>query len=696
MASNLERPAGSIDTDLLKGLARTVRGLTIDATEAAKSGHPGLPLGCADLAVTLWYYFLRYNPEDPAWPGRDKFILSGGHGSMLLYSLLHLAGYEDMGLEELRNFRQWGSRTPGHPESDLAGGVETTTGPLGQGFANGIGFALADAMMGARVNRKGFRPFDNYVYAIVSDGDLMEGVAQEAASFAGHMKLGNVVYLYDDNDVSLDGPTALTFNREDTAKKFEAMGWHVQKIDGMDHKEVAKAITTAQDEKERPSLIICKTVIGYGAPKKAGTSAAHGSPLGGEEAEAAKEFHGIPLEPLFHVPEEDRKAWAERKNQLRGVYDKWHEDLEAARSSHPDAVKLLEAHLKQELPEGLEKKLPEFDPEKELASRKASQAAIKAIAPEIPWLVGGSADLSVSTNAFSSDWENVQPGELGPRHLWFGVREHAMGGIVNGMVRSGLFRSFGATFLTFSDYMRGAVRLSALMHCPSIWVYTHDSIFLGEDGPTHQPVEHVASLRAMPGIIVIRPGDAVETAEAWLAALREKEHPVAIVLTRQNIPTFDRSKAEFEGEGSLAQGAYIFRKEKDSGDLDGILIGTGSELHLCVEAARALEGEGKSIRVVSMPSWELFERQEPKYREKVLPKSCQRRLAVEAGTAFGWPRWVGSEANTVSVNRFGASAPWKRVAKEFGFTPENVASRMRKVLDRKQQPAPADGDDELT
>ena len=685
---------GSFDTDLLKRLARTVRGLTIDATEAANSGHPGLPLGCADLAVTLWYHFLRYNPEDPAWPGRDKFILSGGHGSMLLYALLHLAGY-DLPMEELKNFRQLGSKTPGHPESDLTPGVETTTGPLGQGFANGVGFALADAMMAARVHREDFRPFDSFVYAIVSDGDLMEGVAQEAASFAGHMKLGNIIYLYDDNDVSLDGPTALTFNREDTAGKFEAMGWHVQKIDGLDHKEVATAIAEAQDEKQRPSLIICKTVIGYGAPKKAGTSAAHGSPLGGEEAKAAKEFHGIPLEPTFYVPEDDHKAWAERAKQLRAVYDKWQKALEDARGRHPDAVQMMEAHLAQELPGDLESKLPQYDPEKAVASRKASQAALKAIAPEIPWLVGGSGDLSVSTNAFSPDWENVQPGQLDARHLWFGVREHGMGAIVNGMVRSGLFRAFGATFLTFSDYMRAAVRLSSLMHCPSIWVYSHDSIFLGEDGPTHQSIEHVAALRAIPGLILIRPGDAVETAEAWLAALREKEHPVAIILTRQNIPTFDRSKAEFEGEGSLAQGAYIFRKEKDSSELDGILIGTGSELHLCVEAARALEAEGKSIRVVSMPSWELFERQDRKYREVVLPKSCTHRLAVEAGVSLGWARWVGSDTNTVAVNRFGASAPLKDIAREFGFTTENVLSRMRKLLDRKQ-PMPEDDGEELT
>lgn len=677
MPSKQARPEAPVDVELLKRLAGTVRGLSMDAVEAANSGHPGLPLGMADVAVTLWYHFLRYNPEDTAWPGRDKFILSGGHGSMLVYSMLHLAGF-DLPLDELKNFRQFGSRTPGHPEAGLTPGVETTTGPLGQGFANGIGFALADRMMAARVHKGDFRPFDAYTYAIVTDGDLMEGVAQEAASFAGHMKLGNVIYLYDDNDVSLDGPTSLTFDREDTGGKFEAMGWHVQRIDGHDHKQIARAITAAQEEQDRPSLIICKTIIGYGSPNKAGKSAAHGSPLGAEELALTKKALGLPEED-FHVPDEDRKIWAGRARELKAVYTAWQDAVEHARRAHPELTSLIDAHLEQKLPEDLETHLPGYDPEKALASRKASEAALKAIGPHVPWLVGGSADLSVSTNAKIDGGGDVQPGELEGRHLYFGVREHAMGGIVNGMVRSGLFRAFGATFLTFSDYMRGAIRLSSLMHCPSIWVFSHDSIFLGEDGPTHQPVEQVAALRAIPGLVVIRPGDAVETAEAWVAALRETEHPVALVLTRQGIPTFDRSKAEFERVGCVACGAYVLRPEKNSSQLDGILIGTGSELHLCVEAARKLEDEGASIRVVSMPSWELFDRQDATYREKVLPTSSRgKRLAVEAGVPMGWGRWVGDEAATVTINHFGASAPYKRLAEEFNFTAEHVATRMRK------------------
>lgn len=668
---------GKVDVDLLKSLARTVRGLSIDGVEAANSGHPGLPLGCADIAVTLHYYFLRYNPDDPAWPGRDRFILSGGHGSMLVYSLLHLAGY-DLTLDDLKKFRQFGSKTPGHPESHMTKGVEVTTGPLGQGFANGVGIALADKMLAARVNRYGFRPFDNYVYAIVTDGDLMEGVALEAASFAGHNKLGNLIYLYDDNDISLDGPTSLTFNHEDTAKKFEAMGWHVQHADGFNHQQIADAIRIAQKETAKPSIIICKTIIGYGSPHKAGTSGVHGSPLGPEEAKLTKQALGIPLEPTFLVPDTDRAAWAARKAENKKLYDAWHASVEAARKSHPEAVRIMETFLKQELPADLDAKLPAFDPAKPIATRKASEATLKAIAPSVPWLVGGSADLSGSTNA-------IVPGELSAenmdgRHIYFGVREHGMGSIVNGMTRQGAFRAFGATFFTFSDYMRGAVRLSAIMECPSIWVWTHDSIFLGEDGPTHQPVEHLAAVRAIPGLIVIRPGDAIETAQAWAVALRETHHPVALILTRQNLPVYDRSQPEFAARGTLAQGAYIFRAEKNAAKLDGILIGTGSELHVCIDAARKLESEGRSVRVVSMPSWELFERQTAPYRADILPSTCKARVAVEAGVSQGWTKWVGDGGATVTQDGFGASAPASVLAKEFGFTADNVAAKLRALL----------------
>jgi transketolase len=676
MGSKHERPTEKIDSALVRRLANTVRGLSIDATNQANSGHPGLPLGAADFAVTLWYYFLRYNPDDPNWPGRDKFILSAGHGSMLIYSLLHLAGF-DLSLEDLKRFRQWESKTPGHPESFMTPGVETTTGPLGQGFATGVGFGLADAMLAARINRDGFAPLDNFVYALVSDGDLMEGVALEAASFAGHMKLGNLIYLYDDNDISLDGPTSLIFSHEDTLKKFEAMGWHVQQVDGHDPEQVAAAIVKAQDEKQRPSLISCKTKIGYGSPKE-GTSGVHGSPLGEEAGLKTKQKLGI-SEEKFHVPQDDRYAWAERRAALQKYYNTWQENLRKARDKHADAVELCEAFYKQELPADLSAKLPKFEPGKTVATRKAGQAVLKALAPHVPWLVGGSADLSVSTNAIIDTDGDVQPGNLKGRHLFFGVREHAMGAIVNGLVRHGAFRAFGATFLTFSDYMRGAIRLGALMKCPSIFVFTHDSIFLGEDGPTHQSIEHIMAMRLIPNLYVFRPGDAIEVGESWVAMLKLTESPSAVALSRQNLPVYDRSLPEFAAVGSLAQGGYVFRKEKDAKKLDGILIATGSELHLCVEAARHLEKSGKSVRVVSLPCWELFAKQDRTYRDQILPPSVTVRVGVEAGVSSGWERWVGPKGTTVTTDHFGTSAPAEVLAQEYGYTPENVVAKFLEI-----------------
>lgn len=664
-----------IDDKLVRQLANTVRGLSMDAIDKADSGHPGLPLGCADFAVTLWYYFLRYNPSDPKWPGRDKFILSGGHGSMLLYSLIHLAGY-DLPIDELKSFRQWGSRTPGHPENFLTEGVETTTGPLGQGFGASVGFALADAMMAARTHRDDFTPFASNTYVLCSDGDLMEGVAMEAASFAGHMKLGNLIALYDDNDISLDGPTSLTFAGEDTASKFEAIGWHVQKVDGHNPSQVGAAIAKAKAETGRPSLIICKTIIGFGSPK-AGTSGVHGSPLGAENTAKTKEKLGIPAK-AFHIPDSDKKAWAARRKELKKDYDAWQSMTTKARKKHPEALSIMEAFLAQELPADLESKLPSFEAGKSVATRKASQATLKEIGKAVPFLVGGSADLSVSTNAFVDD-SKVAPDNLAGRHLFFGVREHGMGAIVNGMVNHGAFRAFGATFLTFSDYMRGSVRLSALMHARSIWVYTHDSIFLGEDGPTHQPVEHVMALRSIPNLTVIRPGDAIETAEAWVAALRVETGPVALILTRQNLPTFDRSSKEFKAQGDLSKGGYVFRPEQNPKKLDGILIGTGSELHLCVEAARHLEAKGRSIRVVSLPSWELFEQQTKAYREKVLPPSVKLRVSVEAGITLGWQRYIGDAGIAIGQDGFGASAPAEVLAQKFGFTAKKIAAAVEKA-----------------
>ncbi|CAN5454830.1 transketolase [soil metagenome] len=675
MANSQLMAPTQLDTELLQRLVRTVRGLAIDGVEAADSGHPGLPLGCADFAVTLWYHFLRYNPEDPKWPGRDKFILSAGHGSMLLYALLHVAGF-DLPIEELKKFRQFGSKTPGHPESFMTPGVETTTGPLGQGFAVGVGFALAEKMLAARVNRDGFKPVDGYIYGLVSDGDLMEGVAMEAASFAGHLQLGNMIYLYDDNNISLDGPTDLSFG-EDTAKKFQAIGWHTQTVDGFSHQQVADAIFNAQMEIRKPSLIICKTVIGFGSPNKAGTSSAHGSPLGKEEAKLTKEKLGLTQE-TFVVPQEDRDAWGARKAELKKLYDEWHAKFESAKKSQPEATALFDTLMKREVPADIESKLPQFDVKKDLATRSAGKAVLKALGPHVPWLIGGSADLSVSTNAVIEGGGDVKTGDFKGRQIFFGVREHAMGAICNGLTMHGGFRAYGGTFLTFSDYMRGAVRLGALQHCPSIWVWTHDSIFLGEDGPTHQPVEHVAALRTIPHLVVIRPGDAVETGHAWIAALREKR-PTALILSRQNLPVYDRALPEFAAQGSLAQGAYIFRKEKNAAKLDGILMGTGSELSLCVESARKLESEGVSVRVVSMPCWELFEDQDDEYREQILPAACTARVAVEAGVSFGWHKWTGTKGEMVTRDDFGASAPAKVLAKEFGFTVENVVAKFRKA-----------------
>ncbi|MBI1291717.1 transketolase [bacterium] len=667
-----------VDAALLRRLANTVRGLSIDAIEAANSGHPGLPLGCADLAVTLWYHFLRYNPADPQWQGRDKFILSAGHGSMLIYSLLHLAGF-DLSLDELRRFRQWGSKTPGHPENFMTPGVETTTGPLGQGFATGVGFALAEKMLAARINEPENALIDSYVYGIVSDGDVMEGVAMEAASFAGHLKLGNIIYLYDDNDISLDGPTSLSFG-ENSAQKFQAIGWHVQSVDGFDHQAIADAILAAQAVKDQPSLIICKTVIGYGSPAKAGSSKAHGSPLGKDEAKATKEKLGIPVEPTFNVPLADREAWTQRTSDLAPIYTEWQSALTRLRKEAPAKAAALDAYFKRAVPANIGDLLPKFDPAKTIATRKASEAVLGALGSAVPWLVGGSADLSGSTNAKIAGGGVVKPGDFAGREIYFGVREHAMGSICNGMTQQGAFRAYGGTFFTFSDYMRGAVRLGALMHAPSIWVWTHDSIFLGEDGPTHQSVEHLAAARCIPNLVTLRPGDANETAWAWVAALQRSGGPTALVLSRQNLPTLDRATGEFnDAEGTL-KGAYILRPENDPTNLQGILIGTGSELCLCVDAAKVLEDEGYSVRVVSMPSWELFEMQDADYREDVLPKDVPARVAVEAGVRMGWERYIGLCGTFVGMSGFGASAPAEVLAKEFGFTTENVVAKMKALI----------------
>lgn len=665
--------APAIDKQLLAGLARTIRGLAIDGVERAKSGHPGMPLGCADFAALLWYYHLRHDPAHPEWVDRDRFVLSAGHGSMLLYSLLHLAGYEEMTLEQLRNFRQWGSKTAGHPENFLAKGIETTTGPLGQGFGNGVGMALAAHMMEARFPGL----MDCRVYGIVSDGDLMEGVAAEAASFAGHHKLGRIVYFYDDNQITIEGETSLTFSREDVAKRFEAYGWQVQTVDGHDFDAMNEALAAAKAETERPSLIVGRTVIGFGSPNKANTADVHGSPLGPEEAKRTKEALGLPADREFDVPAANRAAWAARAKECAGVRAAWGRKFEALRG---DRQREFQAYFEQQAPD-LKLLRPQFPAGKDVATRKASGAAINAYAAAVPWLVGGSADLAPSTNTLIDASPSVAPDNFSGRNLHFGVREHAMGAILNGMALFGAFRPYGATFLIFSDYMRPSIRLACLMNLPVVYVFTHDSIFLGEDGPTHQPVEHLAALRAIPRMTVIRPGDADETAVAWEYVLSARRGPVALSLTRQNLPTFDRAAMGLAAADNLAQGGYVLRREKGAAP-QLILVATGSELQLAVRAAEQLENDGASVRVVSMPSVDLFRRQPQSVRDDVLPPGVRKRLVIEAGRSAGWHDIATDEGDYVTQEEFGHSAPWKVIAEHCGFTVENVVRRARELMGR--------------
>ena len=662
------------DLDLL-GI-NTIRMLAADAVQAAESGHPGMPMGMATAAYVLWTRFLRHNPANPAWANRDRFLLSAGHGSMLLYSLLHLSGY-DLPLSELRRFRQWGSATPGHPERGLTPGVETTTGPLGQGFGNGVGVALAERYLAQQFNRPGYQVVDHYTYAIVSDGDLMEGVSAEAASLAGHWRLGKLIYLYDDNRITIEGPAGLSFT-EDAPARFRAYGWQVQTVDGLDPVAVEEAIRSAQAERERPSLIDCRTHIAYGSPHKQDTAAAHGEPLGAEEVRLTKERLGWPLEPAFYVPEVVRGYFEELLEYWRHLEADWHALFERYRQAHPDLAAEFDRTMAGELPVGWQERLPHFSPGKPLATRSASGQVLNALAPAILGLVGGSADLAPSTKTYMEGLGDQQAATPGGRNLHFGVREHAMGAIVNGLAAHGGLRPFGATFLTFSDYQRPALRLSAIMGLPAVWVYTHDSILLGEDGPTHQPIEHLASLRAIPRLVTIRPADANETAVAWQVAL-EREGPVALILTRQDLPVFDR--AQMAPAAGLRRGAYTLLEAPD-GRPDLILIGTGSEVALAVEARERLAGRGIGARVVSMPSWELFEIQPEAYRQEVLPDEVPVRLAVEAGSPQGWERYVGPFGAVLGIRgRFGASAPRQVLAAQYGLTADDVVARAEELLE---------------
>jgi transketolase len=655
----------------------TIRTLAMDAVQQANSGHPGTPMALAPVAYVLWDRHLRHNPRDPQWPNRDRFVLSAGHASMLLYALLHLTGY-DLPIEELKRFRQWSSKTPGHPEYGLTPGVETTTGPLGQGVANSVGMSMAEGWLAAHFNRPGYEIVDYRVYAICSDGDLMEGVSQEAASLAGHLELNKLIWIYDNNRITIEGNTALAFS-DDVAARFMSYNWNVQRVgDANDLDLLDHAIRIAQRETTRPSLIIVDSHIAWGAPNKQDTSAAHGEPLGEEEIRLTKQRYGWPPDAKFFVPEEVAQHMKRAVEHGRQAEQEWDERFAAYKEKYRELAEEWERMQQGELPDGWDRDIPTFPPdEKGIASRDASGKALNAIAPHVPWLVGGSADLAPSTKTRIADGGDFEPGSYGGRNLHFGVREHAMGAILNGMALEKL-RVFGSTFLIFSDYMRAAIRLSALMDLPVIYIFTHDSIGVGEDGPTHQPVEHLMSLRAIPQLFVIRPADANEVAEAWLLIMRCLDHPVALVLSRQPLPTFDRTKyAAAEG---LRRGAYIMADSEGLPEV--ILIGSGSEVQLCVAAYEQLKAEGVRPRVVNMPSWELFERQPKEYRDAVLPPQVRARVAVEAGTSLGWREYVGLDGSIIARRDFGASAPIKDLLKQFGFTPERVVAEARSVLGR--------------
>ena len=657
----------------------TIRMLSVDSVENANSGHPGMPMGAATMAYVLWDRFLRHNPANPDWPDRDRFVLSAGHGSMLLYSLLHLAGY-DLSLEDLRNFRQWDSKTPGHPESNVTAGVETTTGPLGQGFANGVGMAIAERYLGARFNRPDCEIVNHYIYGIVSDGDLMEGVSHEAASLAGHLKLGNIIYLYDDNHISIDGSTDLSFT-EDRIERFEAYGWHVQKVeDGNDVEAIETAIRAAQEEDVRPSLVSVRTHIGYGSPHKQDTSSAHGEPLGAEEIKLTKENLNWPVDPAFFVPDEVQRHFRQGLERGKALEKEWTDRFEAYEKSHPELALQWKQWMKGELPDGWDKELPSFPTDaKGTATRGVSGTVLNAVAPILPNLIGGSADLAPSNKTFIKGEEVFQGGQFRGRNFHFGVREHGMGSLMNGMALHGGLIPYGGTFLVFADYMRPPIRLAAMMGLKVIYVLTHDSIGLGEDGPTHQPIEHLAALRAIPDLTVLRPCDANETVEAWRFVLEQKDGPVVLALTRQSVPVLDREV--FASADGLRRGAYVLSPADEDKDPDVILMGTGSEVHLAIEAARTLEEKGVSARVVSMPSWELFDRQPEAYQSRVLPAAVKARVAVEAGIIQGWHRYLGEKGEFVGIDHFGASAPYKTLYEKFGITADRVVEKALGLLE---------------
>jgi transketolase len=654
---------------LRRRAADTIRALAMDGVQKANSGHPGMPMGMADAAVVLWTSYLCFDPSEPLWPNRDRFVLSAGHGSMLLYSLLHLSGY-DLSLDDLKAFRQWGSRTPGHPEHGLTPGVETTTGPLGQGISNAVGMALAERRLAARFNRPGLDLVDHHTFVIASDGDLMEGVSHESCALAGHLGLGKLTVLYDDNGITIDGPTSLTFT-EDVLARFEAYRWHTQRVDGHDAEAVDAAIAAARREPSRPSIIACRTHIGFGSPNKQDSAKAHGEPLGVDEVRRTKEVLGWPIDPAFFVPDDIRSFFAPARAAGAERRAAWLRLRSAYEAAHPEQAREFARMIAGDLPAGWTTHLPTFSTEKPLATRAASGAVLNALTPHLPELLGGSADLTPSNNTLAAGVRDVTREDGSGSYIRFGVREHGMASAMNGLALHGGVRPYGGTFLVFSDYMRPAIRLAALTENPVIYVFTHDSIGLGEDGPTHQPIEHLASLRAIPNLFVFRPADATETVAGWRIALERRHGPTALVLTRQALPVLPQ-----EQTGGAAQGAYVLW---ESGAPQVILIATGSEVHLALEAGRALASSGLATRVVSMPCQELFELQSPEYRERVLPRVVTARVAVEAASSFGWERYVGLDGTVVGLDRFGASAPYPQIYRELGFTSDAIAATARRV-----------------
>jgi len=662
--------------DLQTRAINTIRFLSADAVQQANSGHPGLPMGAAAMAYALWTRHLRHSPHNPKWPDRDRFVLSGGHGSMLLYSLLHLTGY-DVSLDQIKNFRQWGSITPGHPEFGLTPGVETTTGPLGQGFANGVGMAIAEAHLAAEFNTPELSLVDHYTYAIVTDGDLMEGVASEAASLAGHLQLGKLIYLYDDNNVSIDGSTDLAFT-EDRMARFAAYGWHTQIVSSGNDVDAIDAAITAAKADPRPSIIAVRTMIGFGLPTRAGTAKAHGEAPGDEELNGAKQALGWPLEPRFIIPGDVLEFFRQALTYGDELELDWQSRFKEYKKDHPEKAAEFQRRMRGELPIGWEDSLPTFPADaKGMASRVAFGTSLAASIAAIPELIGGSADLAPSNNTAYKGFVDFQKDAHAGRNFRFGVREHGMGAIVNGIAYHGGLRPYGATFLIFSDYMRPPIRLSALSELPSIWVFTHDSIGLGEDGPTHQPIEQLAALRAIPHLAVIRPADANETAHAWRVALSRTKAPTLLALTRQNLPTLDRSV--YAPASNLEKGAYVLA-DIGPGAPQVILMASGSEVGLIVKAGEKLAEEGIGVRLVSFPSWSLFEKQDAAYRESVFPPGLTARLAVEAGVRLGWDRFVGPSGGVLSIDHYGASAPGPVLFEKFGFTVENVIAKARELL----------------